>query len=126
MKNKDWRDYTKEEMDAYRHQFIKSTLRRASYRWPWRNLVAGRARVSRGLYECAICKLVVRNKDKVIDHIRPVVSVQRGFRGWNTFAKRLFCKAENFQVICRSCHKIKTDKENQKRKALRHAKKGNK
>lgn len=111
--------YTEDEIDAYRHNFVKATLRKASYRWPWRNLVAGRARISRGLYECNNCKKVVRNKDKKIDHIHPVVNVRKGFVGWNTFSKRLFCKSEGFQVLCDPCHKIKTDKENIERKTIR-------
>lgn len=111
--------FTDEELNTYRHQFVKATLRRASYRWPWRNLIAGQARISRGLYECRLCRQVVRNKDKKIDHILPVVNPGEGFTGWDRFCERLFCNAAGFQVLCDVCHKEKTDKENNERKLER-------
>jgi 5-methylcytosine-specific restriction endonuclease McrA len=117
---KDWNEYTKEDIDKYRKQFVIATLRRASYRWPWRNMAAKAARRGYGIYACAACgSQTVRNKDKKIDHINPVVSTTRGFVGFNTFARRLLVPMSGFQVLCTACHTIKTRGENERRKAYR-------
>ena len=38
---------------------------------------------------------------------------------WNTFVDRLFCKAEELQVICDPCHDKKTHDERMKRQAFK-------
>lgn len=119
---KPWSEYTDEEIDKYRHQFVKNTLRRASFRWPWRNIPVIKARISRGIYECSACRRNVANKDKRLDHILPVVSEGLGFIGWDSYVERLLCKASGFQVLCGECHRIKTERENEQRKQIRASK----
>lgn len=105
--------------------WITSTLRRASYRWPARNEALKLARVERGLYKCALCEGTFQNKDIVIDHIEPVVSLKEGFTTWDAFIDRLFCEVEGFQILCNPCHDAKTQTEdslravyNQERKKI--------
>jgi hypothetical protein len=102
--------------------FIKNTLRRASYRWPGRNEALTAARVARGFYKCAVCSVDSFKRTEVnLDHIEPVVPVESdwhladGSPDWNIFIKRLFVGPQGFQVICINCHDAKTMIEDQMR-----------
>lgn len=54
-----------------------------------------------------------------IDHIESVVPVT-GFDNWQAYVDRLFCSAENLQVLCKEpCHKEKSLKENAERRAFK-------
>lgn len=95
-------------------------LRRASYRSPARNQALKNARISRGLYRCNSCLNEFTRKQIAVDHIKPVVPIN-GYKSGldfdaNEFAERLFCEANNLQVLCKDCHKQKTKKENNCRK----------
>ncbi len=103
-------------------QFISGALRKLSVRWPPRHTALARARVDRGLYLCAHCrkvgpdKITIRGKARrvpnaVVDHIDPVVDPMDGFTDWNTFVARLFCEADELQVLCHACHAFKTKQE---------------
>jgi len=91
--------------------FIIQKLRSASLSWPARNEAMKRARISRGLYECAICTEQFKRKQMHVDHISPVVCPSIGWVDFNTYIDRLFCEPEGFQCICTSCHSIKTEQE---------------
>lgn len=95
--------------------WLTSVLRRASFRWGPRSSALKLARVDRGLYKCATCSGQFRNKDIVLDHVIPVVSIKDGFKfrpngapDWNDFIDRLFCDVNGFQVLCNVCHDNKT------------------
>lgn len=45
-----------------------------------------------------------------MDHIIPVVGAD-GFTTWDDYIERMFVDREGFQVLCKACHKIKTDEE---------------
>lgn len=66
-------------------------------------------------FSCAGCGGEFTNKDVEVDHISPVVDPSVGFIDWNTFISRLFSGKENYQVLCKSCHKDKSNKERVKR-----------
>lgn len=92
-------------------QFVISTLRRASYRWPHRNEALKRARVDRGVYKCANCGGHFKKDQIAIDHIEPVVSVNSGWTNFDDFIRRLYVKTEEFQILCShdgGCHDSKT------------------
>ena len=105
--------------------FIISALRAYMKRFPpkWKALKAasiGRAinRRSGRLaehYECASCAEHFVARDVQVDHIEPVVSPQEGFQDWWTYMNRLYCEAENLQVLCKPCHKGKTAEERKER-----------
>ncbi len=102
-------------------------LRKLSYQWSKRKLALGKARVSRGLYECAECKRQGRThlwgpKDISVDHVIPVVPPS-GWDNWDGFITRLFCNEDILQILCDACHDYKTAKENQIRTKSRQAKK---
>lgn len=67
-------------------------------------------------YKCNKCKGAFPSSDVEVDHIIPVVSLEDGFKDWNTFIERLFCDGKNLQVLCKSCHGKKTTREKAKRK----------
>lgn len=99
-----------------KHKWIKNAIRRASYRWPPRSEAKIKARVSRGIYICAICNKEQKAKDIQLDHVEPVVAVETGFVDWNQFIDRLFVPITGFQVLCKPCHTEKSIKENEKRR----------
>jgi hypothetical protein len=112
--------YTKDDIDKYRFQFVKNTLRRASYRWPWRNVAIKRAWLEWGKYKCEKCKKVVPSKEKQLDHTQPVVDIKKGFEGWDKYCERLFTDSLGFKVLCLSCHEKKTKRENVARRKYKN------
>lgn len=96
--------------------WIINHLRRASYRWRARSEVQKKSRVSRGMYTCNSCKKVYSKKETQVDHVVPVIDPVKGFTTFDEFIRRLFVPASGWQILCKPCHKIKTDKENKKRK----------
>ena len=60
-------------------------------------------------YLCASCGGFFVARDVQVDHIDPVVSPEEGFQDWWTYMNRLYCEAENLQVLCKPCHKDKTN-----------------
>lgn len=105
-------------------RFIIPKLRSASYRWRYRSQAIKNARKSRGVYECAHCKSELKNGEYVLDHKEPVVPLT-GWDGkdWTSYIRRMFCKTEGFQMLCETCHDIKSDTEDQIRKMHREKKK---
>ena len=109
------------EAEKYIKEWLVNKLRRISYQWPARKAALKKARVSRGKYRCKACEEEGRDvlygpKDIQVDHTDPVISVDTGFIDWNTYVKRLFCLEDNFQILCKDCHKIKTFFENELRR----------
>lgn len=102
------------------NSFIKSGLRKLSMKWGPINQCKKDARVSRGVYRCAICGKDVpcsikekgkRKQNVFVDHIVPIISPEMGFESWDTTISRMFCEKENLQLVCRSCHTLKTQEE---------------
>lgn len=46
-----------------------------------------------------------------VDHIVPIVAPDVGWVNLDSFAERLFCPTEGLQILCKPCHKLKTDSE---------------
>ena len=105
--------------------FIISALRAHMKRLPpkWKALKA--AMVGRKVnkrtgrlaehYLCASCGNFFVARDVQVDHIDPVVSPEEGFQDWWTYFNRLYCEADNLQVLCKQCHKDKTNAERKER-----------
>lgn len=89
--------------------FVKNTLRRASYRWPPRDEAIRLARVARGFYKCSHCEVdTFKRQDVELDHIEPVIPIKGGFTTWDEYITRLFPQANGYQVLCKTCHGAKT------------------
>lgn len=101
--------------------FITSTLRSGFRRWGPKYDVLKNAATGRKLnkksgrlanhYRCAQCEKDFPQSGVQVDHIEPIGSC----KSWDEFIERLFCEADNLQVLCKACHKKKTKKENKKR-----------
>lgn len=98
-------------------------LRSNSLQWPPRNEALKLARVDRGRYKCATCSEIYQRKDVHLDHIEPIVDVEKGFENWDIFISRMFCDEEGFQVLCKYCHDTKTEMEKVLREKFKKKKK---
>jgi 5-methylcytosine-specific restriction endonuclease McrA len=106
--------------------FITSVIRGGFRRWPNKYIAIKQAYIGKKLnessgrpamhYQCAICNEEFPAAQIQVDHIDPVVDPATGFTSWDSFIERLFCSADNLQVVCKPCHKIKTQEEKQQRK----------
>jgi len=105
--------------------FVVAALRTATRRWEPKYKALIEAEVGRRVnkttnklakhYRCNHCKEVFPAKEVQVDHINPVVCPVTGFENWDVFINRLFCEKENLQVLCKECHKIKTQQEKKER-----------
>ena len=106
------------------NSFIKGGLRQMSHRWPPKHTVKKSAWVKRGVYRCvgyqckshnvpvsALDDKKKRVNNVFVDHIKPVIDPKKGFTTWDQVVKRMFCEAIGLQVLCRKCHKRKTEDE---------------
>ena len=106
--------------------FIKGGLRTLSRKWPQKYEALSRACVGKRFdpktrkesfrYTCAGCGNLFKSNEVQVDHIDPVVSVEDGFVDWNVYIERMFCEADNYQILCVACHGVKTDNERKQRK----------
>jgi len=102
--------------------FIRSALRSASNRWPPKyQAVAAAKRPYTGEnkrqkfeYQCAQCNGYFPQKEVSVDHVEPVGTL-RSFDDLPVFVSKLFCGPEGLQVLCTSCHHIKTQEERKSR-----------
>ncbi len=94
-----------------RSPVIREVLFKVRREVPKYNKDGSRAKKDAVQYRCNVCQSYVGSTKVSVDHIVPVVSVSEGFVDFNTFIARLFCDASNLQVICDSCHGIKTQSE---------------
>jgi 5-methylcytosine-specific restriction endonuclease McrA len=109
--------------------FIKGNLRRVTTRWAPIPETLKKARTRRGFYLCNGCKEEVpastrdergkRVKNALVDHIEPIIDPAVGWVSWDETINRMFCEAENLQVLCHECHKKKSDEEKAIAKARR-------
>jgi 5-methylcytosine-specific restriction endonuclease McrA len=101
--------------------FIRSALRQKS-RW-WKPISQAKAKAKRVYkgplkrqkfeYQCATCNGWFPEKHVNVDHIFPAGSL-RCADDLPAFVERLFCEEDNLQVLCTTCHNIKTQKEKTK------------
>jgi len=100
--------------------FIRSALRQAFTRWPpkYKALQAARSPVEgsgrqKWQYECAECGDAFMQKEVEVDHIIPAGSL-KGYTDLPGFVERLFVSEDKMQVVCKPCHKAKTQKDKTK------------
>lgn len=94
-----------------RSPIVREVMFKVRREVPKYNKDGSRAKKDAVQYQCGVCKTWTKSTAISVDHIEPVISVDVGFQDWNEFVRRLFCKAENLQVICDDCHQKKTNKE---------------
>ncbi|QDP52401.1 MAG: hypothetical protein Unbinned96contig1001_18 [Prokaryotic dsDNA virus sp.] len=104
--------------------FIRSALRRSWSKYPVRFQVLQDARrVYTGIdkrtkweYECADCKGWFKTKEVEVDHIESAGSLKK-YEDLAGFCERLFCEKDNLRVLCKPCHKLRTQKEREDARA---------
>lgn len=98
--------------------FIRSALRQKS-RW-WKPITECKMKARRPYkgplkrqkfeYQCNHCKKWFPEKKINVDHIIPAGTL-RYASDLPAFVEKLFCEVDNLQVLCESCHDIKTKQE---------------
>lgn len=105
------------------YSFVRSALRRAFTRWPpnyaarkdARMPYAGPNKLQKWQYKCAICGGWFMQKQTQLDHKIECGSL-RAFDDLPGFVERLFCEKDGLQVVCKACHKTKTNLQRQLKK----------
>lgn len=98
--------------------FLRSALRSAYNRWPpkWETQqkasrpYTGTDKRKKREFQCAQCKGWFSSGDTSVDHIVPAGSLNT-FDDLPGFCQRLFCSEDGLQVLCKSCHQVKTNEE---------------
>lgn len=114
--------------------FVKNNLRSASRKWGPIQKCKKRAHVARGLYKCDGCGEVVpptiydeekrkRVNNTFVDHVTPIVDPAVGFVSWDQIIDRMYCDSDNLQLLCKKCHKEKSQEEINIAKARRASEK---
>lgn len=106
-----------EAFEKFKKNFVKHALRKATYRWPYRNIALQEARVERGFYKCSSCSQVFGPKEVEKDHKLPVEDVQTGFVDYNKYVDRLLVPTSGWSILCTTCHLSKSLVENEQRRA---------
>ena len=98
--------------------FIRSALRQKS-RW-WKPITQCKMKARRAYkgpnkrqkfeYQCKQCTNWFAEKNINVDHIVPAGTL-RCANDLPGFVERLFCEADNLQVLCSNCHDFKTKNE---------------
>jgi 5-methylcytosine-specific restriction endonuclease McrA len=104
---------------ARMHSFIKSALRSASQRWPPKFEALKAAKRGKKVnnktgriaehYLCCECGGEFPAKDVQVDHINAVINPNTGFTSWDDVIIRMFCEIEGYQILCKPCHKAKSN-----------------
>lgn len=101
--------------------FIRSALRAAFQKWGPRhtakNLASRTVEGERWRFEylCAECDEWFQAKEVEVDHIVPCGPL-KAYDDLPGFVERMFCEADGFQVLCKSCHQEKTNAERKQAK----------
>ena len=109
-----------------RSPMVIESLKKVRRERPWFKKDGSPAKKPRVEYLCKSCDDWFMGKDVQVDHRIPVVDPVEGFQTWDIFVDRLFCTEDNLDVLCKICHKVKTDEEKRIRAINRKLKKENK
>lgn len=98
--------------------FLRSGLRSTYNKWPpkWEVLTAakrpyeGAGKQQKWEYQCSECRHWFKQKDVSVDHIVPAGALN-SFDDIAGFVERLFVGTPGLQVLCRTCHDLKTKEE---------------
>lgn len=94
-----------------RSPMVREVMNKVRRERPWFKKDGSQATKPRVEFLCSSCNKWHMGKDIQVDHQTPVIDPELGFVDWNTFINRLFCDVSNLTVLCKDCHKTKTDAE---------------
>lgn len=103
-------------------------LTRARQVWGWspaRREALKKALVAPNRWRCSKCGIIVGPKDRDVDHQFPAIDPVKGFQSYDEYFTRLLdVDSDKLDVVCKVCHKEKTNAENKvRRKTKARAKK---
>lgn len=99
--------------------FIRNALRSAFQKYPVKHHAKKNAYTltdNGGRYRCATCSELFKGTEVHVDHIEPCGSLKT-YEDLPGFVERMFCEVEGFQILCKPCHQLKTNRERAERKA---------
>jgi 5-methylcytosine-specific restriction endonuclease McrA len=115
----------KDTIPLHLKKFLIKKLRRMSIWWTPKTEALNKVKVSlevgrtlkdkpimRVFFKCAHCEALFKRDEVDADHINPIVDPVDGMVSWDEYINGLFCDSSGFQILCKPCHKIKTDAEN--------------
>lgn len=72
-------------------------------------------------YICNHCKKTFPSNRMAVDHIKPVVPINSNIQemSYEMIVNRIFCPISNLQLLCETCHQIKSKEEREQRKQHR-------
>lgn len=119
--------------EARYNSFIKSAIRSMTSRWPVKYDALRAAQVGVKVnpktgrnamhYKCACCGEGFPVKEVQVDHKQPLIPTDGSSQNdWNVIINRALVEVEGFQVLCKPCHRKKTNEENQERKDAKREK----
>lgn len=95
---------------------IRSALRQQWRWWKPKQEARRRARLSKGLYVCALCQNTFTSKEIEVDHKKPCGSL-RCYDDLPRFIERLFAEdVDSYRVLCKPCHNGITQAERKRAK----------
>lgn len=96
----------------------KSALMGVRTTKPKYNKDGKRAKKDHVFYTCKSCGALIKSTEVQVDHIEPVIPVDKAAIDltWEEIECRLFCDKSNLQVLCKKCHKEKSNLENKTRR----------
>ena len=109
--------------EAFFWSFLSNNIRRISGKYPpireakklARRPYQGENKRMKWEYQCDECKEWFSDKETVVDHIIPVGKI-RSYDDLPRYFELLFCGNDNLHVLCKACHQVKSNKENEERK----------
>jgi len=112
--------------------FIVRILRRGTYKWAAKYKALERCKIKvethnkdgtvskkyRVFWKCEITGAICSDKEKVVDHINPVVPLYwvECDWDWKIVIENMFCDETGLQVISKKAHAVKTKAENEIRR----------
>jgi len=115
--------------------FIVQILRRGTYKWKAKYVALERTKIKvypknkdgsvskkyQVFWECELTGAICASKEKVVDHINPVVPLDwaEDYWDWKVVIENMYCSEDNLQVISKKAHKAKTNIENQVRREFK-------
>jgi 5-methylcytosine-specific restriction endonuclease McrA len=74
--------------------------------------------------KCAECGTLDAKTNMQVDHIDPVVPLDSALEHmtWDDLVNRVWCDRNSLQVLCLSCHNVKTKEESKLRRAYKKGK----
>ncbi len=110
---------------------IKGSIRRAFARSELRRSVLADAKISHSdpkrprvktWYKCAGCNQPFAQHQLAVDHRIPVIPVNSSLEEmtWDDLVNRMWCDKKDLQVLCDTCHTVKTNEEKKLRKEYKN------